>query len=292
MTIPCLDLPVQHESSKPRRPPPISLPPPPPPPSSSERKPPADFGLLLEEELGFDDELPPPPPLPPQHPGSGGGYLPGRQGGGGGGGLHKMDPSMLHLLSQQQRPIPHPGRLAPHHTSSSAVPHQRDGGSWVYPEAELARQTAVAGEQLRQQQQQQQQQQHRLRQQQQQQLMAGVGGGGGGGGSGGRPSNQWAVEMERRRLLELHQMERERMYNYPSQQMVGINLCTCGRRLIVFCLPHQPPMSKPNISLLPTAVMRQIHNSKTNHSVSTPLPSPLTAYHPPPLTALRGQQDQ
>ena len=89
--------------------------------------------------------------------------------------------------------------------------------------------------------------------------------------AGRPPPNNWAIEMERRRVMELQQMrERERMMAAASgssshQQMYS---------------------SRPNISLLPTAVMRQLHNSNPNHSVSEPSPFfflPSTLSFPPSL---------
>lgn len=74
--------------------------------------------------------------------------------------------------------------------------------------------------------------------------------------AGRPPPNNWAVEMERRRLIELQKM-RERERNMRERMMVGP-----GESV------HHHASSKPNISLLPTAVMRQLHNSNPNHSVS------------------------
>ena len=69
--------------------------------------------------------------------------------------------------------------------------------------------------------------------------------------------NSWAIEIEQRRRVELQSM-RERLE--PS-------------------LHPRHTSSKPNISLLPTAVMRQLHNSNPNHSVSIHVQYPTTALH-------------
>ena len=91
------------------------------------------------------------------------------------------------------------------------------------------------------------------------------------------PPNNWAIEMERRRVNELQQMqERDRDLRERERERL---LAGGGGGGGGGSSSHQQPYpSKPNISLLPTAVMRQIHNLNPNHSVSTPFPSSL----PPP----------
>ena len=74
------------------------------------------------------------------------------------------------------------------------------------------------------------------------------------------PSNKWAIEMEQRRLMELQEMrERER----------GIRERMMARVPAGDPVPHLHTSSKPNISLLPTAVMKQLHISNPNHLVCT-----------------------
>lgn len=88
--------------------------------------------------------------------------------------------------------------------------------------------------------------------------------GGNAGTGGGRSANNWAVEMERRRIMELRQMQmakEKEMYSHGTPPRTYGNSGPAG--------PHSTSSStsKPNISLLPTAVVRQMHSSKTNHQV-------------------------
>lgn len=88
-----------------------------------------------------------------------------------------------------------------------------------------------------------------------------ISGGGGGGGGGGRSANNWAVEMERRRIMELRQMQLAKEKEMYSHGALPHTYGNSGP-------PHSSSSSsKPNISLLPTAVVRQMHNSKTSHQV-------------------------
>ncbi|CAI8012645.1 hypothetical protein GBAR_LOCUS8099 [Geodia barretti] len=78
----------------------------------------------------------------------------------------------------------------------------------------------------------------------------------------GRPSSQsWAIEMEQRRRVELQSMRereaRERGASARERLLGGGDLSL-----------HHQGLSKPNISLLPTAVMRQLHNSNPAHSLT------------------------
>ena len=72
-----------------------------------------------------------------------------------------------------------------------------------------------------------------------------------------RNANNWAVEMERRRVMELRQME---LAKEKEQQLYGSGTSLHG-------FTRKATSSKPNISLLPTAVMRHIHSSKPAHQV-------------------------
>lgn len=72
------------------------------------------------------------------------------------------------------------------------------------------------------------------------------------------PSNKWAIEMEQRRLMELQEM-RERERGLRERMMARVPGGDTP--------PHLHTSSKPNISLLPTAVMRQLHMSNPNHLV-------------------------
>ena len=78
---------------------------------------------------------------------------------------------------------------------------------------------------------------------------------------GGRSANNWAVEMERRRIMELRQMQLAKEKDMYSHGSLPHTYGNSGPP------PHCSSSSKPNISLLPTAVVRQMHNSKVNHQV-------------------------
>ena len=91
------------------------------------------------------------------------------------------------------------------------------------------------------------------------------------GGMGRSSSQSWAVEMEQRRRAELQGMRereaRERGAAAVRERLMGVG----GGDLSLHHHHHhhhQGLASKPNISLLPTAVMRQLHNSNPAHSVS------------------------
>ena len=85
------------------------------------------------------------------------------------------------------------------------------------------------------------------------------------------PPNNWAIEMERRRVMELQQMrERERERDMHERDvrermLAGGSGGSMGGSSHHHHHHHHP--SKPNISLLPTAVMRQLHNTNPSHSV-------------------------
>lgn len=76
-------------------------------------------------------------------------------------------------------------------------------------------------------------------------------------------NNNWAVEMEQRRVMELRQMqqlakEKELYGGGPPPGSGAMGPQGYGKG----------SSSKPNISLLPTAVMRHIHTNKLSQSVS------------------------
>lgn len=74
-----------------------------------------------------------------------------------------------------------------------------------------------------------------------------------------RSANNWAVEMEQRRVIELREMQLaqgKELYGGSSGGGMPPQRYVKG------------PSSKPNISLLPTAVMRHIHTNKPNQTVS------------------------
>jgi hypothetical protein len=75
------------------------------------------------------------------------------------------------------------------------------------------------------------------------------------------PPNNWAIEIERRRLIELQRM-RERERELRERAMRERMMTGVGETV------HHHTSAKPNISLLPTAVMRQLHNLNPNHSLS------------------------
>ncbi len=74
-------------------------------------------------------------------------------------------------------------------------------------------------------------------------------------------AKNWAVEMEQRRLQELRQMQiaKKDMYGGVASAGGGGGGGGYGKG---------PASNKPNISLLPTAVMRHIHTSKPSQPVS------------------------
>lgn len=81
-------------------------------------------------------------------------------------------------------------------------------------------------------------------------------------------ANNWAVEMEQRRVMELRQMQLAK-----EKELYGGAAGHSGSH-------HQgykpPPSSKPNISLLPTAVMRHMHSSKPGQTGNTDLPKTIS----------------
>ena len=160
--------------------------------------------------------------------------------------LERMLESMDRMDPTVGQPPPRQGYLPPSHPPPpphhlhQMDPHlpmhpsqmERDGGrGWMYPErGRPTPQQIVAARQ--------------------QQMMA---------AGGPRSTRNWAVEMEQRRLQELRQMqlakEKEGMYGGGIPAGVGYG----GKGLAT---------SKPNISLLPTAVMRHIHTNKPSPTVS------------------------
>lgn len=91
-----------------------------------------------------------------------------------------------------------------------------------------------------------------------------------------RPPNNWAVEMEQRRVMELRQMQLAK----EKEMYSG------GGGAVPPQAYSKGPSSKPNISLLPTAVMRHIH-SKPSQTVSLQLAIKLRSFplpHPRLLT--------
>lgn len=77
-----------------------------------------------------------------------------------------------------------------------------------------------------------------------------------------RSPNNWAVEMEQRRLMELRQMQLAKEKEMYSGASGGVAVHPQAY--------NKGPSSKPNISLLPTAVMRHIHTIKPSQTVSLP----------------------
>jgi len=148
---------------------------------------------------------------------------------------------------------PHP---RPHPSASHPVPMDRDGSgsvarnSWVYSERQRqqmewglrppAHHIAIAGRH-------------------QQHMMAG-----GSGSSSSRNANHWAVEMEHRRIVELQQMQQTK-----NKDMAFAQGNPTARTYSNSVSPHSSgTSSKPNISLLPTSVVRQMHSTKSSHQVS------------------------
>lgn len=159
--------------------------------------------------------------------------------------------------------LPVHSHLRMHTPTSHLLQQDREGGTrggWMYPERQYG--NGPGG--MRQQQMEwgmRPSPQQMAAARQHQMLMSGNNSGGSGGG---RSANNWAVDMERRRIMELRQMQLAKekdMYSHGSPHTYG----NSG-------LPHSSSASsssssKPNISLLPTAVVRQMHNSKTSHQV-------------------------
>jgi hypothetical protein len=150
--------------------------------------------------------------------------------------MDRMDPATQHYEYQNMAPPPQP----PHrlHPMDQRVPVQldREGRSWMYSQEQRG------------------QAQHPTPQQlaaaRQHQMLTNARG----------SANNWAVEMEQRRLMELRQMQLAK-----EKEMYGGS----GGHTIP---PHQgfkgSHPAKPNISLLPTAVMRHMHTNKPGQSVS------------------------
>ena len=182
---------------------PIRLPP-------ERRAPPSNnFGYLLERELDFDEDLPPsltahPPSLPPQLPLPRGERLNRREG------PHGQFPLQLQDYDALSGNLVHP------------LPHRPEplqdkwmDGAWVYPETQAEPMRQVD---------QRYSAPHRLAAVRNQQMMAAT-------ASGGRlGSNQWAVEMEMRRLQELQLMRRERemMNAQAAHHMAGSHQKVCS----------------------------------------------------------------
>lgn len=71
-------------------------------------------------------------------------------------------------------------------------------------------------------------------------------------------SSSWVVEMEQLRIRELNQLQQNRRIQHHQQQLP----------------PQKSSSSSPSLSFLPTSVMRQIHNSKPNQSITKVARSP------------------
>ena len=181
--------------------------------------------------------------------------------------MDRMDPSLqgYHNALPPHTSFPPPPHHHPHH-HHHRLPHQMDqrvpthhldqregGRGWIqYQQDRLARTHPLphppppaAQQQL-----------GGARQQQQHQMLP-----------NSRNPNNWAVEMEQRRLLELRQMQLAK-----EKEMYGGGGLGSGGGGAPMPSPQggysKGPSSKPNISLLPTAVMRHIHTSKPSQTVS------------------------
>ena len=181
---------------------------------------------------------------------------------------------MINKLDYADHPIPTPAHypahpthvnphyhqphLRPHPSVSRPVPMDRDGNggvarNWAYSDRQRqqmewvrpsAHHIAIAG-------------------QHQQHVMAG-GVVGGSGSSSSRSANHWAVEMEHRRIMELQQMQQAKKKEMPF--IPGNPIAHTYSNSVP---PHSSgTSSKPNISLLPTSVVRQMHSTKSSHQVS------------------------
>lgn len=160
--------------------------------------------------------------------------------------MDRMDPTRMdtataqhydfHPMAAPQASLPPP----PHrlHQMDQRVPMQmdREGRGWMYPQEPRGRALPTP---------------QQLAAARQHQMLTNARGG----------ANNWAVEMEQRRLIELRQMQLAK-----ENEMYGGATPTGG-------IP--PPQgykashpSKPNISLLPTAVMRHMHTNKPGQAVS------------------------
>ncbi len=134
-------------------------------------------------------------------------------------------------------PAPHPPPShLPHHVRQMEAMHpppppldRGDGRGWMYPDRSHNMRQQVDRTQ-------QPTQQQLMAARQHQMLTT-------------RNANNWAVEMERRRVMELQQMQMNNPphHHHHHHSMKGGTASS----------------SKPNISLLPTSVMRQIHNAKS-----------------------------
>ena len=155
--------------------------------------------------------------------------------------MDRMDPTATPLPGYHHVPTAVPAR--PSHTPPSHPPphrllhqidqrvpvHQMDRGGWMFPQERGVHPTP-----------------QQLAAARQHQML-----------TSSRTANNWAVEMEQRRLMELRQMQLAQ-----EKEMYGGGVPPGGGGV-----PHGGMMPqgyskspKPNISLLPTAVMRHLHN--------------------------------
>lgn len=150
--------------------------------------------------------------------------------------MDRMDPTATPLPGYHNVPTAAPARPShppPHrhlHQMDQCVPvHQVDRGGWMFPQERGTHPTP-----------------QQLAAARQHQML-----------TSSRNANNWAVEMEQRRLMELRQMQLAK-----EKEMYGGGVPHGGM------IPRGYSKSpKPNISLLPTAVMRHLHN-KPNPQVS------------------------
>ena len=167
--------------------------------------------------------------------------------------------SKLDYTDPMATPIPQPSPYGPH--PHLAHPHLRTHPSTSHP-VHVDRDSSPRGNWIFSDRQRHQMEwglrpsPHQIALARQQQMIAG-----GSSSNVGRTANNWAVEMERRRIMELRQMQLAKEKEVYAQ---GNPPHTYGNSVP---LHSSITSSKPNISLLPTAVVRQMHSSKSNHQV-------------------------
>lgn len=152
--------------------------------------------------------------------------------------MDRMDPSTTQHYEYHNMPAPHaplpppPRRL---HQMDQRVPvhpaqMDREGRGWMYQQEQRGRSYPT---------------QQQLAAARQHQMLTNARG----------TANNWAVEMEQRRLVELRQMQLAK-----EKELYSSGMPPQGYKAV-----HP---SKPNISLLPTAVMRHMHTNKPGQTVS------------------------
>lgn len=163
--------------------------------------------------------------------------------------MDRMDPTTAQMYDYHGVPhasVPPPPPPRPHrlHQMDQRVPihssqMDREGRGWMYPPEQRGRNHPTP---------------QQLAAARQHQMLTNARGGN---------ANNWAVEMEQRRLMELRQMQlakEKELYGAGGAPPTG-GMPPQGYK------PQQHP-SKPNISLLPTAVMRHMHTNKPGQAVS------------------------